>query len=101
MLALTPEPADLDPALLAHAPAFAFPALALHSHAPSGSSRDGLSLLMTRTSAASGGIRMLCLCVQAVSVYHLYSTFIIRFAYSFWLSGIARVVSPPSSESDT
>jgi hypothetical protein len=63
MLVLTPEPADLDPALLAHTPPFAFPALALHSHAPSGSSRDGLSLLMTRTSAASGGIRMLCLSV--------------------------------------
>jgi hypothetical protein len=58
MLALTPESADVDAALPAYAPPLACSAHALHSHAPFGPSRDGLSPPTARASTASGGRRL-------------------------------------------
>jgi hypothetical protein len=58
MLALTSEPPDVDAALPEYAPPFAFPAHELHSHAPFGLSRDGLSRPTARVSTASSGNRL-------------------------------------------
>jgi hypothetical protein len=58
MLALTFEPPDVDAALPAYAPPFAFPANALHSHAPCGLSREGLSRQTACVGTASGGSRL-------------------------------------------
>jgi hypothetical protein len=57
MLTLTPEPAGVDAALPAYTLPYALPAYALHSHAPFGPSRDGLSPATARAGTASGGSR--------------------------------------------